>query len=111
MDTPRPYDKPGSSTGTGALATLLVCHPGTVVTPDYPKKPCIFPRQAVDDALAATDLGRQHHSLQVTSEALAMAQGGHASPRKATKATLAPRPGESAWWLSRDHANFREHVR
>jgi hypothetical protein len=40
-----------------------------------------------------------------------MAQGGHASPRKATKATLAPRPGESAWWLSRDHANFREHIR
>lgn len=109
MDTPRPYEKTDSYPGTHSLSTLLVNRQSSLVTPEYPKKSSIFQARSMDDALASTDLSRSYHPLQVASDALTMAQGDLISPERASKATLAPRPGESSTCWFRRVSHFREH--
>jgi hypothetical protein len=96
MGTPRPYEKKDSYPGTHSLSNLLVNRQSSLVTPEYPKKSSIFQVHPLDDALAPADLGRNHHPLQVASDALTMVQADLISPHRASTATLAPRPGESS---------------
>ena len=91
MDTPRPYITSGFYTGPNGHATLAINHQSSLVTPEYPRKLTISTPLKDDDALAATDLAQHHRSLQIASKA---STDSLAPPRKATKATLAPRPGE-----------------
>ena len=92
MDTPRPYITSGFYTGPNGHATLAINHQSSLVTPEYPRKLTINTPLKDDDALAATNLAQHHRSLQIASKA---STDSLAPPRKATKATLAPRPGES----------------
>ena len=96
VSTPKPYGNkaPDSFVGAHPLATLFMKQAAPLVTPELPQREVIFAGLSHngENGLLVTPEGRQA-SRQVVTEALAMAQGGFASPRE-TKRALAPRPGK-----------------